>query len=188
MRSILFLLAFISSAFAYTVTSPNSNQGWTNQGAQLLTWTRVNTDRLNFTVVLTNQNITGFQSLVLATSVDGTLGTASMNTPSGGWPAPGSSFRVNLVQDSNDLDAILAQSNQFNITQGTSTISSSSTKVSSKVSATGSATNSATGTATGSAGSTSTQTSPSQSNNAVKSEFTMSSLLVFVSMMGFVLS
>ncbi|EDR03054.1 uncharacterized protein LACBIDRAFT_307632 [Laccaria bicolor S238N-H82] len=187
MRSILFLLAFISSVFAYSITSPNSNQGWTNQGAQLLTWTRVNTDRLNFTVVLTNQNITGFQPVVLATSVDGTLGSAPMNTPSGGWPSPGGSFRVNLVQDANNLDAILAQSNQFNITQGTSTISSSSTKGSTTRSAS-SATGSTTGSATGSADSSSTQTSTSKSNNAVKSEFTMSSLLAFISMMGFVLS
>ena len=34
MRAIVLLLAFVSSAFAYSVTVPNSSQGWTNQGPQ----------------------------------------------------------------------------------------------------------------------------------------------------------
>jgi len=125
MRSVAFLLAFISSAFAYSVLSPNGAQGWTNQGAQLLTWQRVDTDRLNFTAVLTNQNVTGFDPQILAALVDGTLGKANMNPPSGGWPT-GSHFRVNLVQDATDLNAILAQSPEFDITPPTSSSKSTS--------------------------------------------------------------
>ncbi|KAF8914155.1 hypothetical protein CPB84DRAFT_1840894 [Gymnopilus junonius] len=123
MRTITLLLAFISSAFAYQVLVPNGSQGWTNHGAQLLTWERVNTDRQNFTALLTNQNITGFQPQVLAALVDGSLGKANMNPPSGGWPT-GDHFRVNIVQDATDLNTILAQSVEFSITQGTSTLSS----------------------------------------------------------------
>jgi hypothetical protein len=72
MRALAFLLAFISSAFAYQVLIPNAVQGWTNVGGQpyvssvksllvtlmtscSLSWARVATDSLNFTVVLDNQ-------------------------------------------------------------------------------------------------------------------------------------
>lgn len=60
---------------------------------------------------------------VLNALVDGTMGTIVCNPPSGGWPQ-GSGFRVNLAADTQHLDTLLAQSNQFNITSGTSSGSS----------------------------------------------------------------
>ncbi|KIK04653.1 hypothetical protein K443DRAFT_675671 [Laccaria amethystina LaAM-08-1] len=126
--SISFLLSVAASALAYSVTSPNGSQGWTNQGAQFLSWTRVNTDRLNFTAVLTNQNRALLPTdQVLAALVDGTLPNTTVNPPSGGWPTPGGGYRVNLVQDATDLNTILAQSPEFNITQPNSTSSSTAT-------------------------------------------------------------
>ncbi|EDR12329.1 GPI-anchored small secreted protein [Laccaria bicolor S238N-H82] len=126
--SITFLLSAAASTLAYSVTSPNGSQGWTNQGAQPLAWQRVNTDRLNFTAVLTNQNRQLLPTdQVLAALVDGTLGNTTVNPPSGGWPTPGGGYRVNLVQDANDLNTILAQSPEFNITQPTSKSSSTAT-------------------------------------------------------------
>jgi len=124
MRALSVLLAFISSAFAYQVLVPNASQGWTNQGGQSLSWDRVSTDSLNFTVVLDNQNITGFSPQVLAALVDGSLGNATMNPPSGGWPT-GTHFRVNLVRDTNSLSTMYAQSVEFSILppNGTSTTS-----------------------------------------------------------------
>lgn len=124
MRVVALLLAFLTSALAYQVLVPNDLQGWTNQGGQPLSWQRVGTDALNFTVVLDNQSISGFSPQVLAALVDGTLGQATMNPPSGGWPT-GASFRVNFVRDTNSLSTIYAQSVQFNITQGNGTTSSS---------------------------------------------------------------
>ena len=67
-----------------------------------------------------NQNITGFTPQVLAALVDGTLERTSLNPPSGGWPT-GSHFRVNFVQDPNNLNTIYAQSGEFNISSSTST-------------------------------------------------------------------
>lgn len=52
---------------------------------------------------------------VLAALVDGKLGTITANPPSAGWPT-GTGFRVNLVQDPDSLNTILAQSGEFNIT------------------------------------------------------------------------
>jgi len=120
MRVTACLLALASSALAYSVTSPNQVQGWTNQGGQPLVWTRVDTDPQNFTALLTNQQISGFNPQILAALVDGTLGKVNLNPPSGGWPT-GSGFRVNLVANDTQLDTILAQSQTFNITAPSST-------------------------------------------------------------------
>lgn len=69
------------------------------------------------------QKITGYEPQNLAALVDGTLGKASLNPPSGGWPT-GASFRLNLVQDDRNLNAILAQSPEFSILPSSSTIGS----------------------------------------------------------------
>ncbi|KAF8640032.1 hypothetical protein AX17_001274 [Amanita inopinata Kibby_2008] len=100
----------------YQVTNPSGAKGWTNSGQQPLSWQRVDTDPLNFTVVLTNTDRTVFpiNDQVLSALVDGTLLKTSMNPPSGGWPT-GDHFRVNFVQDTNNLDSILAQSDEFTI-------------------------------------------------------------------------
>jgi hypothetical protein len=54
MRAFATVLFAVSSAFAYQVTSPGNNQGWTSTGPNTLEWVRVATDPLNFTAVLTN--------------------------------------------------------------------------------------------------------------------------------------
>ncbi|KAF4619818.1 hypothetical protein D9613_005110 [Agrocybe pediades] len=127
MHSVAVLFAFVSSAFAYQVLVPNGVQGWTNQGAQPLKWDMVSTDRQNFTAVLTNQAVQGFDTQVLKALVNGTLGETTVNPPSGGWPV-GEHFRVNLVQDANNLNTILAQSPEFTIKEApVSSQSSSST-------------------------------------------------------------
>jgi len=113
--AIAFLFSFVASTSAYSITTPNAEVGWTDQGPQNVTWNRVETDPLNFTIVLDNQSIQGFQMQVLAALVDGTAGSTTVNSHNGGWPT-GSAFRVNFVKDNNNLNTILAQSNQFNIT------------------------------------------------------------------------
>ncbi|KAF8842719.1 hypothetical protein BDN67DRAFT_898623 [Paxillus ammoniavirescens] len=117
MRAFVTVLFAVSSAFAYQVTSPGNTQGWTSTGPNTLEWVRVATDPLNFTAVLTNTNraVMPQNDQVLNALVDGTLGTIVCNPPSGGWPL-GSGFRVNLAQDAQHLDTLLAQSNEFSIT------------------------------------------------------------------------
>ena len=61
---------------------------------------------------------------VLIATVDGTLGVIAVPPPSGGLPA-GNGFQVNFVKDPQDLNTILAQSQQFAITQSNSTTTTS---------------------------------------------------------------
>ncbi|KAF9491353.1 hypothetical protein BDN71DRAFT_1452956 [Pleurotus eryngii] len=119
---ILLALALAAFSLAYQVTSPGGSQGWTTEGSQLATWTRVDTDPLNFTAVLTNEDrsVMPQNNQILAALVDGTLEQIRLNPPNGGWPT-GKGFRLNFCRDSQSLEAILAQSNQFDIGQTTST-------------------------------------------------------------------
>jgi hypothetical protein len=124
-----FLLSFVASTLAYSVTAPNSFTVWGNQSPQVLQWQHVDTDPSNFTVVLDNQVMSDFQPVVVAALVDGTVGSTTLSPPSAGWPT-GNGFRINFVKDTDDLNEILAQSDLFNITEATtSTTSSGATNV-----------------------------------------------------------
>ncbi|KAH9042864.1 hypothetical protein EDB84DRAFT_899140 [Lactarius hengduanensis] len=120
------LLSFVALASAYQVSSPGGSSGWTIAGPNVVTWQRVNTDALNFTIVLSNQARTPSYQQVLAALVDGTLGKFTVSPPSTGFPT-GTGFQVNLVADSQNLNSIFAQSQQFSILQATTTTSSSLT-------------------------------------------------------------
>lgn len=164
--SVIFL-ASIASAFAYQVTAPGDTQGWTTSGPNYLTWVRVDTDPLNFTAVLTNQNqaIMPQGPQVLNALVDGTTGSIVCNPPSGGWPQ-GSGFRVNLAADAEHLNTLLAQSNQFNINSSTS--STSSTSKTATISTASATTGAATLTsAAASTTSSDTSTTPTSSSAAI---------------------
>ena len=67
---------------------------------------------------------------MLAAEVDSSLGETTVNAPSGGWPT-GGSFRVNFVKNTTELNTILAQSDEFDIKEDTSSSSSSSSSASS---------------------------------------------------------
>jgi cobalamin biosynthesis Mg chelatase CobN len=124
MRTTAVLIACATSALAYSVTVPNASQGWTNSGSQTVSWQKVSTDRDNFTIVLTNQDRSVLSlDQTLASLVDGNLGTQQVNPPGGGWIV-GGTYRVNLVQDSQSLNSILAQSQEFNVTESSSSSSS----------------------------------------------------------------
>ncbi|KAG6336541.1 hypothetical protein ID866_2563 [Astraeus odoratus] len=122
MRVLAAVLLSVSSVLAYQVTYPGGTQGWTTTGPNYLKWDRVSTDPLNFTAVLTNQNtaVMPLNNQVLNALVDGTLGVIECNPPSGGWPV-GDGFRVNLAQDAQHLDSLLAQSDEFSIAASSST-------------------------------------------------------------------
>ncbi|KAF9478088.1 hypothetical protein BDN70DRAFT_68282 [Pholiota conissans] len=131
LRTTVLLLAFVSSALGYAVISPNTKSGWTNQGAQLLTWERVRTDSPTFSVVLENQDLDGFNPIILATKVDGTLLKKNLNPPSDGWPT-GSNFRVNFVADNGNFNTIYAQSKYFDIVNKGPTSTTSTTTTTTK--------------------------------------------------------
>ncbi|KAI0663203.1 hypothetical protein C8Q70DRAFT_956578 [Cubamyces menziesii] len=139
MRSVAFLLALASSAFAFTVSEPNNSTGWTTSGPNEVAWTTVSTDPANFTIVLNNQNIFPQTTQVLAALVDASLGKITVNPPSGGWKS-GPGFRVNLVKDAQDLNSILAQSDMFTISTSTSSTFSTATGTGTVSAGTGSGT------------------------------------------------
>ncbi|KAF5390531.1 hypothetical protein D9757_002626 [Collybiopsis confluens] len=191
MRSAVALcFAFAASACAYSVTFPTSTEGWTNSGAQTLTWQRVSTDQQNFTAVLVNVNDSS-ESQVLAAQVDGTLGNTTLNPPSGGWPSPGDGYRVNLVQNTTELNAILAQSPVFSIKQSNTTSTSSSTATVILSTGTGTGTGSgptspAAGSSTDSAGST--QFTGSSNNNGAVSLGAQTGLFAVLALVGAILA
>ncbi|KAJ7682597.1 hypothetical protein DFH06DRAFT_1119805 [Mycena polygramma] len=112
--SFAILAAFVASVSAISITSPSGSQGWTNDGAQTVKWTAVSTDPKNCTIVLITANNPS-TAQVLDALVDTSLDTITVNPPSEGWPAPGSGFRVNFVNSTEDLNTILAQSDPFAI-------------------------------------------------------------------------
>ncbi|KAH6915062.1 hypothetical protein BKA70DRAFT_1257871 [Coprinopsis sp. MPI-PUGE-AT-0042] len=127
MRSFIVLASLVASVLSYEVVRPSRTSGWTNQGPQTVTWDRVNTDPDTFSIVLTNTNRDLLASdIVLATNVDGASASSiTIDEPAEGWPEAGGSFRINLVRSEDELNSILAQSNEFNVTAGTSSASAS---------------------------------------------------------------
>jgi len=180
MRSIAaFCLSFAASAFAYTVITPSTSAGWTNSGPQPCTWQRVDSDRLNFTALLVNQDFSVRQ--ILSALVDGTLEQVTLSPPNLGWPT-GQGFRLNFVQDTENLNAILAQSSQFSILPPNSTTSSSTTPIvaSTVVVQSSTAINNPT--------STTANTTPPTTNAASPAMSVQSGLLSILAVMGFVLA
>ncbi|KAF9226631.1 hypothetical protein BS17DRAFT_494256 [Gyrodon lividus] len=181
MRAFATLLLVVSSAFAYQVTSPGDSQGWTSTGPNSLKWVRVDTDPLNFTAVLTNTNraVMPLNDQVLNALVDGTLGTIVCNPPSGGWPL-GSGFRVNLAQDAQHLDTLLAQSDEFSITTpSASGGSTSSTSAPGSIQTSAPAVTPTTSTPSG-VSSSDTSTTPTGTNAAILGADSQTGLLTAV--------
>jgi len=159
------VLALISSTMGYQVIVPNPSQGWTNSGGQPFVWQRVDTDPQNFTALLTNVNEGSANNQVLAALVNGFLGNTTLLPPSTGWPT-GSGFRLNIVKDTQDLNTILAQSDEFNISVATSS-STLSGVVGTSISSTGTVPTVLNPTTPG-ASSTTATLAPAKSNGALR--------------------
>ncbi|KAJ6539543.1 hypothetical protein B0H19DRAFT_1179541 [Mycena capillaripes] len=114
---------FVASVSAITITSPNPSKGWTNDGAQTVSWTSDSSDPQNFTIILTNTNNTDTQ--VLDALVPSDQKTISVNPPATGWPAVGSGYRVAFAQDTEHLSSVLIKSDLFSIKAAPSVSSSS---------------------------------------------------------------
>ncbi|KAK0242544.1 hypothetical protein EDD85DRAFT_293969 [Armillaria nabsnona] len=109
-------LLFAASTLAYEIVEPSGTKGWTNFGSNTISWKRVNTDPMTVTLILTNENRTALpQDQILTASMNGTLLTAQVYPPTGGWPT-GPTFRINFVKDPQNPHTILAQTSEFDIT------------------------------------------------------------------------
>ncbi|KAJ6539542.1 hypothetical protein B0H19DRAFT_364178 [Mycena capillaripes] len=114
LSALAIVAAVVASTSAIFITSPNPSEPWTNDGAQPISWTSVDTDPKNFTILLVNMKDSSLNQ-VLDALVPTDDDTTTVNPPATGWPAVGDGYRVNFVQDSEHLNSILAQSDQFSI-------------------------------------------------------------------------
>lgn len=167
MRAFLALsatLLFVAAALAISVTSPTEGQNWdASKSSQSVSWNSVSSDPSSFTISLVNMVTYPNVNVVLKQDVLTSSGSASVNAPSSGWPT-GHGFQINFIQQNTNGDAILAQSQQFNITGSTSAFSSSS---SSPPRSSSSLSSNSQNTAGGNSPSSSTDTSlPSETNPA----------------------
>ncbi|WWD04204.1 hypothetical protein V865_002271 [Kwoniella europaea PYCC6329] len=154
-------LSALALTGAITIESPDRDTEWqSGTSSQTISWKAVSTDPDSFVVQLVNQ--AGYLSdspvtLISdqATGSSDIVNTATVTYPNGNWPE-GVAFQINFVTSEKSNAAILAQSNQFNITSGGSSSSSSS---SSSASSSSSSSSTATSTSTGTSPTTLTQTS-----------------------------
>ncbi|WWC65868.1 uncharacterized protein I303_108490 [Kwoniella dejecticola CBS 10117] len=133
---------------AITVESPDRDTVWqSGTSSQTISWKAVSTDADSFVVQLVNQAgfLTDSPVTLISNQSTGSsdiVNTATVTFPNGNWPE-GTAFQINFVTSEKSNAAILAQSNQFNITSGGSSSSSSSSSASSS-STSGSATSTGT--------------------------------------------
>ncbi|KAI0787036.1 hypothetical protein BC629DRAFT_1514474 [Irpex lacteus] len=115
MRTFAAVLALATSAFALQVTAPTNATGFSNDGQNTVSWTRVSTDPKNFTIVLVNKSVFPNTEQVLDALVDAgdNGGSIKVNPPSTGWPSSGTGFQINLAASATQLDTLLAQSDDF---------------------------------------------------------------------------
>ncbi|WWC92846.1 uncharacterized protein L201_007807 [Kwoniella dendrophila CBS 6074] len=153
-------ISLLALTGAITVESPDRDTIWqSGTSSQSISWKAVSTDPQSFVVQLVNQVgfLTDSPVTLIANQSTGSsdiVNTATVSFPNGNWPE-GTAFQINFMSSDKNNAAILAQSNQFNITSGGSSSSSSS----SSSSASSSATSSVTGTSPTTISQQQTQTS-----------------------------
>lgn len=126
---------FVVTVLGITVTSPVEGAFWdASKSTQSVSWTSVSSDPNNFTISLVNMVTYPNVNVVLKEDVLTSSGSATVNAPSSGWPT-GHGFQINLVQQNPTGVAILAQSQQFNITGTPSSSVSSPSRSSTTLSA-----------------------------------------------------
>jgi len=127
--SVFFAAIFLAvNTWAATVTNPTQGTVWDAKNQdQAVAWTSVPSDPSSFTLVLANNVVYPNINIVLQNNVSTAIGSAMPNAPPSGWPT-GNGFQINIVQDNPNGVAILAQSQQFNITGTTVPFSSTSSR------------------------------------------------------------
>lgn len=159
------LLALVASTAAYSVTKPENGTIWDPSQSQVIAWEKVNTDPSTFAITLVHQASQPNTRTLLLDSVDGGAGTVTIQPPNGGWPS-GTAYQINFVQDSNHLDSILAQSQQFDIKASTGSTGTSSSAGSSSASSGSSVSRTVTSVSSGSPTGTSRSTNSASSGSA----------------------
>ncbi|CAN8101218.1 unnamed protein product [Discula destructiva] len=166
MVSMLSILTFAATVAALKITSPTSDDVWSTGESQTVTWDHVSTDQDSFNVYLSNMASYPTTTILLLSDVSASDGSATID---GSKLQTGDSFTINFTNGT-ETEQIYAQSNQFNITEGTTAASTSSAAAASSTapSSTGSSTATATD-ATSTAASTGSATSSGSSASSSSS-------------------
>ncbi|WWD18334.1 hypothetical protein CI109_102784 [Kwoniella shandongensis] len=124
LKALLSLGLVAAVAQAIQITLPNNSSGWETSGAKLIQWTSVSTDPSNFTITLSppgDSTKTPIEQNVQTSS-------GSIVYPPLRDLSPGDGYRISFVSADG---GILAQSDQFSVKTGTSTVSATSSQSSS---------------------------------------------------------
>ncbi|TLD32768.1 hypothetical protein PspLS_00048 [Pyricularia sp. CBS 133598] len=166
MVSSLALLTLASGALALKVTSPDSNTNWSAGEKHTIKWESVSSDQPTFNIYLSNKVTFPPTDVLLASDVKTSDGSFEVDS---GKLSVGKDFTINLTNGTK-TEQIYAQSNQFNVTGGSSSSSSSTSKTASgsstAVSSTGADSSATASPTAGGSGSTAKPTSAGASGSS----------------------
>nr|ODN92570.1 hypothetical protein L203_00849 [Cryptococcus depauperatus CBS 7841] len=112
-RSIIALSFAVVVAQAIQITFPSNSSGWNTHGSQMIKWKSVSTDPSNFTIAISQPGSSMNEDIKTdVMTSDGSY----VYTPAKDLEA-GEGYRISFTSQDG---GILAQSNYFSITQGTS--------------------------------------------------------------------
>lgn len=126
-------LAMAISVGAIEVTEPKEGADIVASSSVDVKWTYVNTDETSLDIYLTNNAVYPPLNKKLATDISTSDGSYTVNV---GDIAAGHGYQISLKSDTDNNTGILAQSNQFNVTESASSSTSSSSTESSTSSTT----------------------------------------------------
>ncbi|WWC88833.1 uncharacterized protein L201_003748 [Kwoniella dendrophila CBS 6074] len=152
---------FAVAAQAIQITNPSNSSGWETSGSNLITWDSVSTDPGNFSIYISQPGSSAKEVIQknVQTSDKSFIYTRTKDF------SPGQGYQISFLSNDNS-NGILAQSNQFEIKQGQSTVSPTSTASLTTTDAT---------TASPTGGSTTTAASGSQTSAATSASAAASS-------------
>ncbi|ODO08456.1 hypothetical protein L198_00186 [Cryptococcus wingfieldii CBS 7118] len=156
------LLATLAVSNALQVTSPTEDDVWSSSGSQTISWDSVSTDPDTFVIELVESG--GQNGVTIVRNQTSSENSVTVSYPDGDWPT-GTAFQINLLSA---RSAILAQSDQFNITESASSSSSSSSESSSS-SSSSSASSSSSSASSSSSSAAVTSTSAAASSSGASS-------------------
>ncbi|WVN90894.1 uncharacterized protein L203_106139 [Cryptococcus depauperatus CBS 7841] len=146
-RSIIALSFAVVVAQAIQITFPSNSSGWNTHGSQMIKWKSVSTDPSNFTIAISQPGSSMNEDIKTdVMTSDGSY----VYTPAKDLEA-GEGYRISFTSQDG---GILAQSNYFSITQGTSTVTPTNATAASSTASTSAA--STTMPVTGTAGASTT--------------------------------
>ncbi|WWC70604.1 uncharacterized protein I206_104555 [Kwoniella pini CBS 10737] len=160
-KAIVPLALFAVTAQAIQITNPTNSTGWESSGSQLIEWDSVSTDPGNFSIYISQPGSSAKQ--VIQKDVQ-TSDHSFIYTPTKDIQ-PASGYQISFISNDNS-NGILAQSNQFEVKQGQSTLSATSTA---SLTTTDATTASPTAASTTQSGTQSTQSAASSSAAAQSS-------------------